>query len=584
MKQSTSILRGMNHIRPEYILEGELPEYAAAPLCEEESFREKWQRVTASGWFTAAACAVCAILVMGGIIWAGQRDPSGPPAAVTIAPVGTDEIEADTPAEETTAVETTEEDTTEEDTTAAETTAEETTAEETTAETEPAYNLPDGLDFGGETIVIISHEELLSRGEIATDGLNGTLLNATVFERNKRVEEQFNVKISTVSFPTSDVVMDKVKSIAMSGEPRYDVAVGGAFTAYPYTLQSVFADLRSVPYVSLDQPWWIQGYNEAVRLGGMQFTATGSMLLSPYRSAMVTAFNKSLFDRKDQPYLYTYVQDHTWTLEKQTSLVPLLASLQDAKGNVYGFASSTLYADVDAYWSALDLDVIREETLELQIDESRIYTAGEELIYLFHGFGSAAYISEQNYWDKAQEELVALFSDGRAAMTTLQIISLENGFIRTMDDRYGFVPMPMLNSQQSGYYTYMDRDVDTVAIPIVITGARLKMVGAVVEAMSWEGHQVIRPSYEKSMLQTDDPDQRIMMDIIAGGLHTDLSCLDADFENHVLWALRNDIASGHNNMKPHATIMKKSIHKNLSSLQNKIEKLMEQYETESTPQ
>ena len=136
MKQSTSILRGMNHIRPEYILEGELPEYAAAPLCEEESFREKWQRVTASGWFTAAACAVCALLVLGGIIWAGQRDPAGPPTAVTVAPVGTDETEAETPTEETTAEETTAEETTSEDTSAEETTSEETSGEEPATESE----------------------------------------------------------------------------------------------------------------------------------------------------------------------------------------------------------------------------------------------------------------------------------------------------------------------------------------------------------------------------------------------------------------------------------------------------------------
>ncbi len=82
MKQSTSILRGMNDIRASYILESELTadEMTAA---YRPTFKERWQQVTSGGWFAAAVCAVVAFGTLAGIIWAGQRGPG------VVTPVGT---------------------------------------------------------------------------------------------------------------------------------------------------------------------------------------------------------------------------------------------------------------------------------------------------------------------------------------------------------------------------------------------------------------------------------------------------------------------------------------------------------------
>lgn len=82
MKKSTSILRGMNGIRANYILESELTaeELAAA---YRPTAKEKWQQITSGGWFTAAACAVVSLGVLTGIILAGQKGPG------TITPAGT---------------------------------------------------------------------------------------------------------------------------------------------------------------------------------------------------------------------------------------------------------------------------------------------------------------------------------------------------------------------------------------------------------------------------------------------------------------------------------------------------------------
>ena len=82
MKQSTAILRGLNDIRADYILESELS--AEEPAASyRPTAKETWQRITSSGWFAAAACAVVALGVLAGIIWAGQRGPG------VVTPAGT---------------------------------------------------------------------------------------------------------------------------------------------------------------------------------------------------------------------------------------------------------------------------------------------------------------------------------------------------------------------------------------------------------------------------------------------------------------------------------------------------------------
>ncbi len=87
MKKSTSILRGLNDIRASYILESELPDMDTAPtVAPRSTARETWQRVTSSGWFAAAVCAVVAFGTLAGIIWAGQRDPGGVNPAGTVEP------------------------------------------------------------------------------------------------------------------------------------------------------------------------------------------------------------------------------------------------------------------------------------------------------------------------------------------------------------------------------------------------------------------------------------------------------------------------------------------------------------------
>lgn len=76
MKATTTILRAMTDIRASYILESELPEASAAILPRPER-GAAWKRITSSGWFAAAVCAIVAFGTLTGIVLAGRGGPGG---------------------------------------------------------------------------------------------------------------------------------------------------------------------------------------------------------------------------------------------------------------------------------------------------------------------------------------------------------------------------------------------------------------------------------------------------------------------------------------------------------------------------
>jgi hypothetical protein len=201
-----------------------------------------------------------------------------------------------------------------------------TTEATTEADTGLSDNLPSNLNFAGAEFTIISRDrEGWTRGEVSVDGLNGDPVNDAIFERNKAVEQRLNFKLTSIldKDAGSDVVPNKVVQAVQAGTSDYDIMAACSYTTFPHTLTGNFANLANTEYIDLEQPWWTQGYNDAISYDSLQFTATGSLLLSIYRFAFVTVFNKDLFTDANQPFLYDTVENGEWTIEKQTSLVPL---------------------------------------------------------------------------------------------------------------------------------------------------------------------------------------------------------------------------------------------------------------------
>ena len=447
-------------------------------------------------------------------------------------------------------------------------------------------SLPSDLNFAGQEITIISRDlEGWTRGEVSVEKMTGDPVNDAIFERNQAVSQRLNVKINSIldNDAASDAVPNKVIQAVQAGTSDYDIMAGCSYTAFPHTLTGNFADLANTEYIDLEQPYWTQGYNEAVSYDGMQFTATGSLLLSIYRFAFVTVFNKDLFTDVGQPHLYDTVENGEWTLEKQTSIVPLFHkengdNVADEK-DTYGFVSSSLIS-TDAYWSSCRIDIIKKNAdgiPEYLLDTDKLHEATDKILDLYYSTDGGSYILAAQGGDAEQDVIRDIFANGHAAMATLRIMALENSIMRSMSDEYGVIPMPKYDAAQDGYNTLLHDQFTVIAVPTTVKFERLDTVSAVLEAMGSASYRIVKPVYYEETLRTkiaSDPQSSLMMDIITEGIYIDLGIIYVDCGVHA--GLRSMIGEKNNNTASRFKSISKITKKKVQGMVIKLDNLAEQ--------
>ncbi len=404
------------------------------------------------------------------------------------------------------------------------------------SETELSDDLPDDLDYGEDEVVILSrYREGWTSGEVAVKELISEPVNDAVFERNKLVEDRLNVKLVSVEEANNDayVVTNKASTAVKAGTHEYDILAAACYVAVNESLNGTFADMRESAYIDFDKPWWSQGYNEVVEYQGAQFCGLSSALLSQYRFAFVTLFNKDIFTEASQPFLYETVENGTWTLDKQISLVPLFHrdngnGIQDEQGDIYGLVSCD-YVSTDPYWSSCMVDIIKKNSdgdYEFVFDSGKLHDVGDKVLRLFYETEGGTYDYKMETLNTEQDKIREMFARGDAAMATVRILELEYGSIRGMEQEFGVVPMPKFDEEQTEYRTLLHDQFTVLSILTTVAkqDGRLDEVGAVLEAMSSVSYRTVRPAYYETTLRTkiaQDPQSAEMFDIIVDKIYID---------------------------------------------------------------
>ena len=381
-------------------------------------------------------------------------------------------------------------------------------------------DLPADLKYKGEKITFISVNEM------DYDDLTGDVVEDAVYERNKAVEERLGVEINVIQ---EDTPIDKIVTAVNGGNSDYDVMVEMCWRAAPKFTGNYFYNLRNTEYLDFEKPWWNQSFTDVVTYNDITFGVTGAMVLSLYRRTYVTVFNKNLFTDANQPFLYEHVENGSWTLDKQASLVPLFHrdngnAQKDMEGDIYGFVSND-FIFVDPYWASCEVEIIRKNNdgeYEWVFESSELHDMAEKVLALYYGTGDAAYIEHDDY--QAEQTVIKVFSGNFAAMSTMVIQQLEDASIRNMSQEYGVVPIPKYSEDQKTYYSQMHDGFTIACFPNTVKSDRADMLSAVLEAMSSMSYRIVRPVYYETALRTQiakDPQSAEMMDLIINNIRID---------------------------------------------------------------
>lgn len=385
------------------------------------------------------------------------------------------------------------------------------TAETETAETEAGLtgdDLPDDLDFDGETITI--HIRNGDNGnpegncvmEMTVEELNGELLNDAIYNRNLAVNERLNVQIDPyVSYDWTGYgnCLAEIRASINANEDTFDIIAGwcnGDITSL--ALEGCFLDLKGAEYIDLEKPWWNQSLVGTNAMGGKNFFVTGEAnVLTSLGSAFSVFVNEKIATDYQLGSLADYVLEGTWTIDKMSEITETV--YEDLNGNAetddadrFGLVLVN-YLAADAFYTSLDIHQVKiddEGNMTYEPDAERIHTAVEKVTNLhWNNPGALGWLPDTNR---------QIFLEGRSLMS-LEFMEAAREQFRDMEDSYYIIPMPKFDEAQEQYRAFIFNNLTLLSVPV--TNQNTDATYATMEALSSESYFNVTPVFFEDCMQ-----------------------------------------------------------------------------------
>ncbi len=417
----------------------------------------------------------------------------------------------------------------------ASTSAEQNTEEET-ENLDYTCDLPDDLDFGGETVNFLfanrpgREDELVSEG-----GINSGAIGSSVYERNVTVEDQLKVTLELLPNDTDSVASD-LKLDYQSGTCEYDLIADGTYKAIIPVIEGCYKDLNQTEYVDTSKHYWTQGYNDMVTFtsSGKQYLVTGAAAISLFRYMYLTIYNAEMFSEYKLPDLYETVSNGEWTLDYQYQIIQNLYT--DANGDskndeddFHGFVTGDTIS-VDPYLVAADLHMIVKDptTRDLLYNTEAVAPLSDlcDKIQAIYNNASTYVYKTQSYDDVGHNYIIEKFASEKAMMATILFYNMETNYNEVGALSYGIAPMPKFSKEQDNYHSYVQDQVTGFGISAGVKDDRLDMCSAVLEAIGYYSHMLVRPAYYETTLSERymrNPESQEILDTIFDTLSFDFS-------------------------------------------------------------
>ncbi len=429
----------------------------------------------------------------------------------------------------------------------------ETTAVETTEGRLP-LGLPD-TDLGGYTLTFFDRErELFHENGDYAETLNGDIINDTVYERNKRVEEKYNCVLAYKETPNDDI-SSKLTTAILANEDLYSVAYNGAISHSQLAIKDMLYDLNSLENLDFTQPWWSSSINEQVSVAGKTYIAVGAFMLNAKVNIYNLLFNKRIADDYSisATDLYNEVYNDTWTLDKYTAVI------KDVKNDLNGdgkYDTNDLWACGSEAYTAYTMmlgagakfvDKDEDDLPYITVDTERNVNVITKVLELYNDKNTMQitdYLTGiDDIWTKYEEMLV----NGQLFTTVGSLRS----YCRTMEDDYGVLPLPKFDETQDAYYhTSTAANAPVMSIPI--TCSEPEKTAFICEVLSYESYYELMPIFYENYLNTKmlrDTESVDMLKIIHDSLCFELgimylySDLVAPVSFKLMASGSNDVAS-----------------------------------------
>ena len=374
-----------------------------------------------------------------------------------------------------------------------------------TLETESIYDdngflldeLPDDLDYKNTdfTIFTWSNQTVWEWNETSQ---SGDLINDSLYVRMLKVEERLNINIEIVSQPgewnNRQSFIETLAQSVKSSSGYYDLV--GQYTAATGigTMQKLYTDLKEVPYIDLEKPWWPTDITNNCTINGKLYFTTGDITPTTIRAMGTVMANLDMAENLgiNADDLYNYVYNHEWTMEKVKELTLGTTTGYNPDGtDAYGFTfNDNVMYDHMFYASGLKF-IENDNDGNLALSDS---INSEKMIDW--------YTTCQKYlFENSDVALVAIdkaFTLGNSLFHLCVIANVQN-FMTDVDFKFAILPTPLVDEEQDDYYTSSGMWVTYYSVPT--DAPDFSFSGAGTEALASDGYRRTTPTFYEQAFQ-----------------------------------------------------------------------------------
>ncbi|MBE6657925.1 MAG: hypothetical protein E7604_05710 [Ruminococcaceae bacterium] len=383
----------------------------------------------------------------------------------------------------------------------------------TSAGIDPVDYNGDDLHFIVQSITANTHAWFMMDPEET----NGEVLNDAIFDRNAKIEELFNIKITS---EYNDAPHTMIKKAVSAGDSAYDATLCYLGNLSTIGREGNLYNWYDLPKINLEAEWWDQSMIAQLTLMDQLYACSGAISPALNIRCFAMLFNKDMCSSLGIEMPYQYVLDGTWTLDRFKGYVTDINSdingdgvmdyedrwgffSEDGNSYMYYCSNGGSVVAIDGDTAHLSFNSVRNvelatEAIALTINPDTTLRANKMVDASSLGWTAAS------NW----------FAEGNALIRSTSLEPIPRDF-RALDVNFGIIPYPKLDESQESYGSMAD-NVSGRVIGVPIT-SDAEYVSTILEVLAAESVNTVSTAFYDRCLDGKimrDEESAAMLDII----------------------------------------------------------------------
>ena len=348
------------------------------------------------------------------------------------------------------------------------------------------------LDFG-VTAKMLGEEKYHNQFAISLEDAeaSGRPVDMAIYQRNVTVEDRLGIEFewsyAQGDWGAKDTFMKEVETSCQT-EPYVGMI---CYNLLPSLIASkgYAANVYGSKYLDLTGPWWPKAYTNEMLINETIYGIPESNDFGLLRNMMAIFFNTDMLEARSMEDPYELVANNEWTIAKLKEMIKDTHedknnTAGDPEDDIYGFVNATA-AKRDAWVYALGyrFSEVKDNEIVSLVNDPGI---GEYIDTMLDFYASG----DAKLNDKSQH---AIFLAQRAYFYGAGILMADSIQKNETQIKYGVVPYPKRDAEQTRYYTHLSNTYDAWCVPY--NTPDMDMTSAIMECMASEAYRSIGPTY-----------------------------------------------------------------------------------------